>query len=123
MPLLTPAWPALALGILAGAALAAGAPSHGPTHLGPAERAQCEARHGRIMIAGLSGNEMCALPFPDAGRRCTDSSQCRGDCRYEGRVRLGAGARAVGRCQSLDYPFGCRTTVEHGRVTPGLCVD
>ena len=54
-----------------------------PTRLGDAARSACEARGGRIAIAGLSGDEMCAEPLADAGRACTGSDQCRGFCELD----------------------------------------
>lgn len=115
-------WLPAGLGLIAGASLAlAQAPGSRPARLTQAESARCLAQHGQIAIAGLSGEEMCALPYADAGRRCTDSAQCLGDCRYQGPLR--PGARAAGQCQAYQYPYGCRTTVERGRVTEGPCFD
>ena len=114
-------WLSAGIGLIVGASLALGQPPRGPSRLSPAERAQCAARHGQVATAGLSGEEMCALPYADAGRRCTDSAQCAGDCRYGGSLR--EGARAAGQCQAFQYPYGCRTTIEKGRVTPGPCFD
>jgi hypothetical protein len=102
---------------------AAQPPSSGPLHLTSVERARCTAQHGRVMIAGLSGNEMCALPYRDGGKRCTDGSQCAGDCMFEGSQPVRATARVSGRCQRLAYPFGCNTTITHGRVNGTLCAD
>ena len=117
-------WLGLA-GACFGAALVPAAGSVQPrgTHLSAQERAACEARRGRVMIAGLSGSEMCALPFADGGRRCTDGSQCAGDCLYEGRTPSRRDARVAGVCERYRYGFGCRSFVEHGRITRNLCVD
>jgi hypothetical protein len=97
------------------------------TKLSADERAQCEGRGGRIAIAGLSGNEMCALPLADAGKRCTSGGQCLGECMFDRTGLKGRpprpGKRVTGRCQATDYPYGCRTTVENERLQPGLCVD
>jgi hypothetical protein len=93
----------------------------GAHHLSVAERQQCEHGGGRIMVAGLSGGDMCVHRTRDAGHRCTSSSQCQTSCEYAGRAR--AGSRAIGRCQADDYPFSCHTRVEGGRVQSTLCVD
>jgi hypothetical protein len=119
-------WLPACVGLAAGASLALGQPRPQPSRLTPAERAQCAAAHGQIAIAGLSGEEMCALPYRDAGRSCKSSSQCAGDCRYEGSDAQGDARRhrtVSGRCQAFAYPYGCRVNVENGRVTAGLCVD
>lgn len=91
------------------------------------QRHQCEARKGRIMIAGLSGKEICALPLADAGKSCTSGSQCIGDCllddRDTSRRGLTPARPVVGQCQSSDYGFGCRTIVENGRIEHSVCID
>jgi hypothetical protein len=113
--------PAL-LGLFLGGSLALSQQPRPHARLTQAERAYCLARHGHVMVAGLAGNEICALPYADAGRRCTSGSQCAGDCLYEGPAPR-PGQRVVGQCQALAYPFGCRTTVENGRAAGAICVD
>ncbi len=98
-----------------------------PVQFDDAARTRCEAQGGRVATAGLSGDDMCALPYADAGRSCTDGSQCMGDCLLD-EASLGGkpprhGSRAVGQCQALAYPYGCRNLIEDGRLTLGLCVD
>jgi hypothetical protein len=87
------------------------------------QRAQCSARSGKVMIAGLSGNEICALPLADAGKSCTSGSQCIGDCLLDGNLPMGPGVRVAGRCEPTDYGFGCRTIVENSRVQHRICID
>jgi hypothetical protein len=93
----------------------------------PAELADCQNRGGQVRIAGLSGNEMCALPFADAGKVCRSSSDCLGDCLLDekelGGKKVGPRTKVVGRCQPTNYPYGCSTTVENGRPSWGACVD
>jgi hypothetical protein len=115
------------LGALAGVLLmTSGLAQDRSAKLGPDERAECLARAGRIMIAGLSGNEICALPLADAGKRCTSGDQCIGDCLLDDSKLRGVRHRAtrlVGRCQATDYGFGCRTKIERGRIQHSLCID
>lgn len=96
-------------------------------HLTPIELATCINRGGRVMIAGLSGNQTCALPYADAGKACSGSSQCLGDCMLD-EARLGGrplqpNQRVPGRCEATNYGFGCRTTVEYGRIAMAICTD
>jgi hypothetical protein len=95
--------------------------------LSSAELATCVNKGGSVKIAGLSGNQTCALPLADAGKQCTSSSQCLGDCLLDearpGQRSIGAGAMVVGQCQATDYGFGCRTFVENGRVAQRMCID
>ena len=80
-----------------------------------------------MLIAGLSGNEMCALPFADAGKVCRGSKDCLGACLLDEKQRagkrVGPKTQVVGKCQPTNYPFGCSTTVEKGRVQSSMCVD
>jgi hypothetical protein len=32
-------------------------------------------------------------------------------------------APVTGRCERDDYPYGCRTTVEGGKLRVGICMD
>ena len=98
-----------------------------PTLFTAEQRAACEAEGGRVATAGLSGDDMCAMPYADAGRSCTDGSQCVGDCLLDEASLRGKrpvdGMQAAGQCQALAYPFGCRNLIEDGRLIYGLCVD
>lgn len=103
------------------------APFERNRRLSSEELASCVNRGGHVAIAGLAGNQTCVLPLPDAGKACTSSSQCVGQClldesRLNGRT-IRPNARAVGRCQPTNYGFGCRTNVENGRIAMSLCVD
>jgi len=48
-----------------------------PKKLSDAERKECLATGGSIGIMGLLGGEGCVHPMPDAGKPCTDGSQCK----------------------------------------------
>lgn len=95
--------------------------------MGAADRAQCEARGGRVERAGRAQFEMCVIAFADAGRRCASGSQCAGDCRFERSSslarRLAVGTRVAGQCQADSNPFGCNAHVEGGRLQGTRCVD
>lgn len=95
--------------------------------LSDAARSICLADGGTVGIMGLSGNEGCVRPMPDAGKSCTDGSQCKAGC-YLDMSKPGfrypkPGRRVVGTCAATDFPFGCRTAVVDGRAAVGLCVD
>ncbi len=87
-----------------------------------AERQACEAAGGEVHRAGILGYDNCILPYADAGKTCSDSSDCLGDCRM-----TWPGAQpeetVTGTCQINDSPFGCFQTVENGRAGHTLCVD
>jgi hypothetical protein len=115
----------LALGIVSTTTVAEEAPRF--RKLEPAELADCQHKGGQVRIAGLSGNEMCALPFADAGKVCRGSDDCLGAClvdekQWSGK-RIGPKTAVVGKCQPTNYSYGCSTTVERGRVQSSMCVD
>ena len=88
----------------------------------PTERAKCEAAGGSVYPSGLLGWENCIQPYADAGKTCSDSSDCTGGCRYTG-SGASIGETVTGTCQINDSPFGCFQSVDNGRATPPLCVD
>ncbi|MEZ5998448.1 MAG: hypothetical protein R3B98_07125 [Hyphomonas sp.] len=89
----------------------------------PEERAKCEAAGGEVMMAGLLGHESCVQPYPDAGRACSDASDCLGQCMLDPSADVSMGDPATGTCQRTDSPFGCYATVRNGIAQPALCVD
>ena len=91
------------------------------------ERQQCFAANGSVAIMGLSGHEGCVHRMPDAGKSCTDGSQCKAGC-YLDQSRPGfryprPKAKVTGVCAATDFGFGCRTAVKDARAMPGLCTD
>lgn len=99
----------------------------GSQKLSEDERQQCLTANGHVAIMGLSGNEGCVHRMPDAGKSCTDGSQCKAGC-YLDQSRPGfkyprTKAKVTGVCAATDFGFGCRTAVKNGRAMPGLCAD
>jgi len=87
-----------------------------------AERERCNAAGGAVLQAGILGAENCIIPYADAGKTCSDSSDCLGDCRLTA-SRAQPEETVTGTCQINDSPFGCYQTVENGRAGFTLCVD
>ena len=82
----------------------------------------CRQKGGEIQNVCMAQMPACVTPYPDAGSPCRDSSECGGQCRYEGEeVEIGAEVR--GECQENDNPCGCFAEVVDGRLTRALCVD
>ena len=88
------------------------------------ERQRCVAEGGTVEHRGMFGSAMCVKPYPDAGKACTDSSQCLGAClaEYESGI-LSVASGAMGQCQADNAAFGCLGEVQHGRVDGFICVD
>jgi hypothetical protein len=90
-------------------------------HLSKEQVAQCRADGGKPVSRGEAHGEYCERRYPDAGKRCTDSSQCQGKCMVEEFVEpQAAGKPFAGKCQPV-YPYpGCFGEVVNGRAPEGL---
>ena len=96
----------------------------GPAMAEPTDAASCKAAGGDWHPVGLLQAEACEIPYPDAGKVCTDNDQCAGQCWAEGVSPFEeAGQKGTGRCQPTNMPFGCHSDLVGGIVQPGLCVD
>ena len=83
---------------------------------------QCEDVGGAVQRAGLAGYYHCVQEYPDAGKVCSDSSECEGTCRTQSSEAVGK--PGTGTCQEVDVAFGCFAMVSNGVVDGGmLCVD
>ena len=83
----------------------------------------CTARGGEMQQVGRMQSWQCVVKYADAGKRCTDASQCEGQCEIAGNSGIPAGAAATGVCQADSNRFGCRTTVKDGKAEATLCID
>ena len=123
-----------ALWLAAGLALAACSPTPAPEPVVPTAEAPepptmsvsasaCTARGGQMQQVGRMQSWQCVVKYADAGKRCTDASQCEGQCEIAGNSGIAAGTAATGVCQADSNRFGCRTTVENGKAGNTLCID
>lgn len=106
---------ALSLSLLSACAPTAVAPSPEATE------ASCAARGGVIQRGGKLQLPTCVTPYADAGKSCTDKSQCQGACIVEGNLEPQSGV--TGQCQKTDRQFGCYAKVENGKTVGAICVD
>ncbi len=74
------------------------------------ELAETCGAQGGTPVRGLGG-WTCAMPEPDAGQTCSNSSQCSGWCLAETRT-----------CSPVRPYFGCHELYENGQIQ-ALCVD
>ena len=54
-----------------------------PVRVPEADVDECAARGGEMRRLGRLGRETCVVKYADAGKRCTDGSQCQGECRAD----------------------------------------
>lgn len=87
------------------------------------DQASCESANGIWRREGLAGIYACVLPAQDAGKACTDSSQCEYRCLAAANSNFQIGQKAEGQCQVNSSPFGCRTEIKGGKAEPTLCID
>ena len=88
------------------------------------DKAACAAKGGHVTQGGLLGFWGCEIPFPDAGKACSDKSDCAGRCyAADNTDRSAAPGKAKGKCQATNSPFGCHAEIDKGVVEPALCVD
>ena len=83
--------------------------------------AACSAKGGSIQPVGKAQIPTCVVPYADAGKACTDKSQCEGACVLEG--NLEPQGDVTGTCQKTNRQFGCYAKVVNGKATAAICVD
>jgi len=83
--------------------------------------AECEQQGGKVESVCLSGDPECVHYFADAGKPCSDSSQCTWLCVAEWGSEYGR--KTTGECKPHDNPCGCWCEVIAGRVKHCTCVD
>lgn len=82
---------------------------------------ECATEGGIWRRAGRAGIYQCELRMSDAGKSCTDSTQCQSSCvAVDGATR---GSKGTGQCYSSNIIFGCRAYVSNGIVGATLCID
>lgn len=83
--------------------------------------AQCSAKAGSVQPVGRAQIPTCVIPYADAGKACTDKSQCEGACIADGNAES---QNAVsGQCQKTNRQFGCYAKIVNGKSTGTICVD
>lgn len=70
----------------------------------------------------MYGMPACVIPFPDAGKACSDKADCVGLCMAPDNASIGA--FSSGACQTdLRDLYGCYNKIEAGVVAEGGCFD
>lgn len=82
----------------------------------------CLNHGGVIKGVCMSGLPTCVQQYLDAGKKCSDSSECAGECRIEHDF-VKEKSPAVGYCSADDDPCGCFQVIKSGVAQAALCVD
>lgn len=90
----------------------------GSNELGEAAtKKECLVKGGVWQKWGLAQLEYCQIPAKDAGKSCTDQSQCTYRC-------ISETGTVPGKCATYKNTFGCFGLVNNGKAErPLLCVD
>lgn len=85
-------------------------------------KATCEKQGGRWGRFGLMAKEQCNRPTADAGKECSDHSECESDCVTEDSIP--AGTEVTGKCFGWTVTLGtCMNLVKDGKAQGLICVD
>ncbi len=88
-----------------------------------ADPAACTKAGGEIRPVCLMGKPMCVVTFRDAGKECSNGSECgSGKCRTAG-MDVQPETVAKGICAPTNDPCGCFQSVEGGKAGYPLCAD
>lgn len=93
-----------------------------PKRLSPDQVYTCQRDKGVVLPGNLRRDEICVKPLADAGKVCTDGSQCVGECMVEQRWS-NTTDRMSGACQRNTRPPNCGAILVDGRPVPVLCAD
>lgn len=85
--------------------------------------AACAALNGTIRPICRMQRMSCVIAFRDAGRTCSNDTDCEGKCLLTDDAPTDPNTTVTGQCQANSNPCGCRSEVNGGKVTTTICVD
>lgn len=86
-------------------------------------RLDCLAKGGKIRAVCRAARLVCVVAYSDAGKACTDNSQCTSNKCVAEPAAGPIGAPVTGKCKVTNDPCGCTTMVKNGKRGATLCVD
>lgn len=90
---------------------------------GLTRRETCQQAGGRWQTSGILRIYGCLLPAKDAGKICTDDSQCQYNCNARSGEKPEPGQPATGQCQANNTYTGCYIEIRDGRARPEFCMS
>lgn len=88
-----------------------------------ADPAACAKAGGQLTPVCRMQKPMCLIAFKDAGKACSDGSECGSGRCLAGDPKGTGAAPATGVCAKTNDPCGCYARVTNGAVQPAICVD
>lgn len=87
--------------------------------------ANCAARGGVVDTVGRMQRQVCRVPYVDAGKTCSNKSDCTARCILDNEEggEVPAKGKVTGQCQQYQTQFGCFSEVDGGLVKSTICVD
>jgi len=85
------------------------------------DQEKCRFEVGAIREVGLFGTPACVKPYPDAGRTCSDKSECVGLCKAPRRPPSDPAQSAPAKGTPMTY--GCFGWIKDGVFVNGICAD
>ncbi len=82
----------------------------------------CQKQGGSLQKQGMAQCYTCTIEYADAGKVCSDSSECQGACLNSNKFTP-AGKATKGQCAKTNSPFGCYQKIEKGVAKDAMCVD
>lgn len=100
-------------------------PARQSKYFSSAERAACAKKGGKPSQEGILQYEMCVITYKDARKKCTDHTQCGGQCIYpnDKAAPNNLNTKVTGKCAINNVIYGCSAWVQNGRYVPRPCVD
>ncbi len=84
---------------------------------------ECTKQGGKLEKQGMAQCYLCTIEYADAGKTCSDSSECDGACLNYGDFIPAGKTNQKGQCSKDNSPFGCYQKIEKGMAKHAMCVD
>jgi hypothetical protein len=120
---------AIALALAACAAPSSAPPTPVQADAGPVKppvletQAACNSYGGEWRPICRMQKPACVVSFKDAGKSCSDSSECSGRCTLNSPGNVQPGTATKGTCTANSDPCGCFQLVTNGKADYTLCAD